>query len=156
MRRHLSRAVLLSLLSCASAFAQQTAGNSTGRVVDQQGAAVPGATVTAKNPQTGYTRSEVSDPQGLYRLNAIPVGRYDVTAELAGFTTVVNKDIDVFVGQTQTVDFGLKVAQVAETVNVTGASPLVETTQSSVGGVVDPRRIETLPLNGRQFANLAA
>src|SRR5581483_2292607 len=65
-------------------------------------------------------------------------------------------DIDVFVGQTQTVDFALKDAQVAETINVTGASPLVETTQSSVGGVVDPKRIETLPLNGRQFANLAA
>src|SRR5581483_6138639 len=63
---------------------------------------------------------------------------------------------DVFVGQSATVDFALQVAAVAETVNVTGASPLIETTASSVGGVVDPKRIETLPLNGRQFANLAA
>jgi hypothetical protein len=156
MRRQLFGAALVTLLSCVSAFAQQTAGNITGRVVDQQGAAVPGATVTAKNPQTGLTRSEVSDAQGLYRINAVPVGKYDVTADLAGFTTVINRDIDVFVSQTQTVDFSLKVANVAETVNVTGASPLIETTQSAVGSVVDPKRMESLPLNGRQFANLAA
>src|SRR5215471_16775359 len=156
MRRQLLGAVLVLLLSCVSAFAQQTAGNITGRVLDQQGAAVPGATVTAKNAQTGFARTEVSDAQGLYRLNSIPVGKYDVSAELAGFATIVNKDVDVFVGQTATLDFGMKVAQVAETVNVTGATPLIETTQSSVGAVVDPKRIETLPLNGRQFANLAA
>src|SRR5581483_10162082 len=156
MRRYLLGAVAMMLLSCASVFAQQTAGNITGRVLDQQGAAVPGVTVTARNPQTGFVRSEVSDAQGLYRLNAVPVGTYDVTAELAGFKTVVNKAIDVFVGQSATVDFALQVAAVAETVNVTGASPLIETTASSVGGVVDPKRIETLPLNGRQFANLAA
>jgi hypothetical protein len=156
MRRQLFGAVLVTLLSCVSAFAQQTSGNITGRVLDQQGAAVPGATVTAKNGQTGFTRTEVSDAQGLYRLNSMPVGKYDVSAELGGFATIVNKDIDVFVGQTATVDFAMKVAQVAETVNVTGASPLIETTQSSVGGVVDPKRIEALPLNGRQFANLAA
>ena len=156
MRRHLFGAALALLLSCGSAFAQQTAGNITGRVLDQQGAAVPGVTVTAKNPQTGFARTEVSDAEGLYRLNALPVGVYDLTAELAGFATVNNKGIDVFVGQTQTVDFSLKVAQVAETVNVTGQSPLIETTASSVGAVVDPKRIESLPLNGRQFANLAA
>src|SRR5262249_37562447 len=55
-----------------------------------------------------------------------------------------------------TLDFAMKVAQLAETVNVTGATPLIETTASSVGGVVDPKTIESLPLNGRQFANLAA
>src|SRR5215831_17347722 len=156
MRRQLLGAVLVLLLPCVSAFAQQTAGNVTGRVLDQQGAAVPGATVTAKSGQTGFTRTEVSDAQGLYRLNSIPVGKYDVSAELTGFATIVNKDVDVFVGQTATVDFAMKVAQVAETVNVTGATPLIETTQSSVGAVVDPKRIESLPLNGRQFANLAA
>jgi hypothetical protein len=144
------------LLSCVSAFAQQTSGNVTGRVLDQQGAAVPGVSVTAKNPQTGFSRVEISDAAGLYRLNALPVGIYEVTAELAGFTTVSKKDIEVNVGQTQSVDFALRVASVAETVNVTGASPLIEISSSSVGQVVDPKRIESLPLNGRQFANLAA
>jgi hypothetical protein len=156
MRRQLFGAALAVLLGCASALAQQTSGNITGRILDPQGAAVPGATVTAKSAQTGFTRTETSDAEGIYRLSALPVGLYDVTAELQGFTTVSKKDIDVNVGQTQTVDFSVKVAALAETVNVTGASPLIETTASSVGQIVDPKRIESLPLNGRQFANLAA
>ena len=82
MRRHLFGAAVILLLTCASAFAQQTTGNITGRVVDEQGAAVPGATVTAKSASTGFTRTEVSDAEGIYRLSALPVGIYDVTAEL--------------------------------------------------------------------------
>ena len=147
---------MLLLLTCASAFAQQTTGTVTGRVVDQQGSAVPGATVTAKSTTTGFTRTEVSDAEGVYRLSALPVGIYDVTAELQGFTTVSKKGVEVNVAQTQAVDFPLKVAQLAETVNVTGATPLIQTTASSVGAVVDVKRIESIPLNGRQFANLAA
>ncbi|HEX7138158.1 MAG TPA: TonB-dependent receptor, partial [Vicinamibacterales bacterium] len=146
----------MCLLSCAPAFAQQTAGNLTGRVLDPQGAAIPGVTVTAKSTSTGFTRSEQSDSEGVYRLNALPVGLYEITAELQGFTTVSRKDIAVNVAQTLTIDFSLKVAQLAETVNVTAAAPLVETTKSSVGQVVDTQRIESMPLNGRQFANLAA
>jgi hypothetical protein len=156
MRRQLLGAAIALLLSCASAFAQQTTGNITGRVVDQQGAAMPGVTVTAKSGQTGFTRSEVSDAEGLYRLAALPVGLYDVTAELQGFSPAGNKGIEVNVAQTVTLDFAMRVAQLSETVNVTGASPLIETTASSVGGLVDVKRIENLPLNGRQFANLAA
>ncbi len=147
---------MLLLLACASAFAQQTTGTVTGRVIDQQGSAVPGATVTAKSSTTGFTRSEVSDAEGVYRLSALPVGIYDVTAELQGFTTVSKKGVEVNVAQTQAIDFPLKVAQLAETVNVTGATPLIQTTASSVGAVVDVKRIESIPLNGRQFANLAA
>src|SRR5439155_402856 len=156
MRRHLFGAALVLLLSCASAVAQQTTGNITGRILDPQGAAVPGATVTAKNAATGFSRTDASDAEGVYRLTGLPVGVYELIAELQGFTTVNKKDIEVNVSQTQAVDFSLKVASLAETVNVTGATPLIETTSSSVGGIVDPKRIESIPLNGRQFANLAA
>jgi outer membrane receptor protein involved in Fe transport len=156
MRRLLFGSALTLLLSCASVFAQQTSGNITGRVLDQQGAAMPGVTITAKNPATGFSRTENTDASGLYRLNALPVGIYEVTAELTGFQTVAKQDVEVNVGQTQAIDFSLKVATIAETVTVTGATPLIETTSSSVGGIVSPRRIETIPLNGRQFANLAA
>src|SRR5262249_51085667 len=75
--------------------------------------------------------------------------------ELQGFSTIDHKGIVVSVGQTVDLNFDLKVAQVSESVNVTGESPLVETSSSSVGGVVDVKNIESLPLNGRQFANLA-
>jgi outer membrane receptor protein involved in Fe transport len=156
MRRQFFGAALFVLFSCVTALAQQTTGTVTGRVIDQQGSAVPGATVTAKSATTGFTRSEVSDSEGVYRLSALPVGIYDVTAELQGFTTVSKKAVEVNVAQTQSVDFPLKVAALAETVNVTGATPLIETTASSVGAVVDVKRIESIPLNGRQFANLAA
>jgi outer membrane receptor protein involved in Fe transport len=152
-----SRALLVCLLALAasSAFAQQTTGNINGRVLDDQGAAVPGATVTATNTQTGFVRTDVSDAEGLYRLNALPVGTYTVTAELQGFTRVEQANILVNVAQTTNLNVALKLAQLAETIMVTAESPLIATTSSSVGGVVDVGRIESLPLNGRQFANLA-
>jgi hypothetical protein len=156
MRRYFGAVAAVLLFSVATAFAQQTTGTVTGRVLDQQGAAVPGATVTAKSAATGFTRTEVSDAEGVYRLSALPVGTYVVTAELQGFATVAKRDVEVNVGQTQAIDFAMRVAALAETVNVTGATPLIETTASSVGGIVDPKTIESLPLNGRQFANLAA
>jgi len=146
----------LCLMSGISAFAQQTSGNITGRVLDQQGAAIPGATVTAKNTATGLTRSEVSDAEGVYRLNALPVGTYSVDAELSGFAPASRKQIAVNVSQTLTIDFSMRLATLSESVNVTAAQPMVETTSSSLGGIVDVHRVETLPLNGRQFANLAA
>lgn len=146
---------LLALIS-TSASAQQTSGTITGRILDDQGAAVPGATVTARNTATGFSRTAVSDAEGIYRLQALPVGTYDLLTELAGFATVDQQGVVLNVGQNISVDFTLKVATVAETVTVTGESPLIEATASSVGGVVDIGRIESMPLNGRQFANLAA
>src|SRR5258706_373100 len=156
MRRYLFGAAVFVLLACVSVFAQETTGTITGRVVDQQGAAIPGATVTAKSATTGFTRTETSDSEGVYRLAALPVGIYEVNAELSGFSTVSKKDIEVNVAQVVAVEFAMKVAQLGETVNVTGATPLIQTTASSVGAVVDVKRIESIPLNGRQFANLAA
>jgi len=146
----------LLLLVSQSAFAQQTTGTILGRVTDDQGAAIPGATVTATNPTTGFTRSAVSDAEGMYRLQAVNVGEYSLLVELPGFASVDRKGIIVNIGQSLSLDFSLKVANVAETIVVTGATPLIEATVSSVGGVVDIGRIESLPLNGRQFANLAA
>ena len=149
-------AVLALALAAPAAEAQQTTGNITGRIVDDQGSAVPGVTVTARNPDTGFTRSDVSDGEGVYRLTALPVGTYDIAAELQGFTKVDNKGIVLNVAQTLDLDLKLKVASVQETVTVSGGTPLIETASSSVGGVVDLARVENLPLNGRQFANLAA
>jgi Carboxypeptidase regulatory-like domain/TonB dependent receptor len=148
-------AVCALVLAATPAAAQQTTGIITGRIVDDQGAAVPGATVTGRNPQTGLVRTEVSDAEGIFRLVALPVGTYDLTVELQSFNKIENKGIVLNVGQTVDLNFTLKIASVSETVVVTGGTPLIETTSSSVGGVVDMSRIESLPLNGRQFANAA-
>ena len=149
-------ALAVALIAAAPASAQQTTGNVTGRIIDAQGGAIPGVTVTARSAQTGFSRSDVSDTEGIYRLNALPVGSYDLTAELSGFNRVEQKGIVVNVGQSMDIGLTLTVASLQESITVTGDTPLIETRSSSVGGVVDIARIENLPLNGRQFANLAA
>jgi outer membrane receptor protein involved in Fe transport len=149
-------AVSALTLAGAPAAAQQTTGNIQGRITDAQKAAMPGVTVTAKSPTTGFTRTEVTDSEGIYRLNGLPVGTYDVHAEISGFTPYDAKGIIVNVSSTVDLNADLNVAGVSETVKVTAETPLIQTTSSSVGGVVDTSKIESLPLNGRQFANLAA
>lgn len=144
------------LLAASSTLAQQSTGNIAGRVLDPQGAAIAGATVTARNPGTGFVRTGMSDDAGMYRLAALPVGTYEVRVESAGFATIGRTDVDVNVAETQAIDFRLQIAGIAQEVTVTGALPLVDATNSSVGQVVDPRRMQDLPINGRQFANLAA
>src|SRR4029453_15460686 len=145
-----SMIVLCSLALAMPAFAQQTTGTVSGRIVDDQGSAVPGATVTGTNPATGFVRSDVSDASGVFRLNALPVGTYDVVAELPGFTKVESKGLVVNVGQNVDVNFPLKGAAVQETITVTGGTPLIETNSSSVGGVVRVNRNKNLPLTARQ------
>jgi hypothetical protein len=156
----MKRMIVAMIAACAIAVgspaaAQQTTGNIQGRVIDAQKAAVPGVTVTAKSETTGFTRTEVTDAEGVYRLNALPVGVYDVRAELSGFAPYERKGVIVNLGQLTDINIDLNVAGVAENVSVTAESPLIQTTTSSVGGTVDVGRIESLPLNGRQFANAA-
>jgi outer membrane receptor protein involved in Fe transport len=156
MRRITYVTIAICALALASpGFAQQTTGNITGRILDDQTAAVPGVTVTGRNTETGFVRTSVSDGEGVYRLTALPVGVYDITAELQGFTKFETKGIVLSVGQTLDVAIALKVATFAEAVEVRGETPLIERSSSAVGGVVDIERIESMPLNGRQFANAA-
>ena len=158
MRKYLlaSLVVVLCGILAVPALAQQTTGTITGRVVDQSSAAMPGVTVTAVHTETGFTRTAVTEGLGDYRLTALPVGVYDLTAEIAGFKTLISKGLIVNVGQTIDIPLKLEVATVSETINVSGETPMIQTSSSAVGGVVDVRRIESMPLNGRQFANLAA
>jgi outer membrane receptor protein involved in Fe transport len=161
--KHSSRALVATLvvfmafgaLAAAPALAQQTTGTITGRIIDESGAALPGASVTGRNVDTGFTRASETDAEGVYRLTALPVGAYDITVELSGFSKYEQKGVILNVAQTLDVNIALKLATVQEAVTVTGESPLIEASSSAVGGVVDVGRIENLPLNGRQFANLA-
>ena len=148
--------VLALLFSPIPAFAQQTTGSVIGRVTDEQGAAVPGATVTATNGETGFSRISTTDAEGLYHLNALPVGVYDLAVELTGFTRVEPKGVVVNIAEVTNLDVTVRVARVAETVTVNGTTALAPTSSSGLGQVVDLVRIQNLPLNGRQFANLAA
>jgi hypothetical protein len=137
-----------------SLLGQAAGGSLVGRVTDEQGGARPGATVTAVATATGLSRSVVSGPDGSYTFATLPAGSYDVSVELAGFQRSERKDVVVNVATDRTLDFQLNVAGAAETVAVTSEAPLVRS-ESSIGAVVSTRELENLPVNGRQFANLA-
>ena len=156
MRRWLFASLIVVLCGIVAVPAiAQTTGNITGRVTDQQGGALPGVTVTAAQAATGFSRTVATDGEGLFRLTALPIGKIDLTMELTGFAKLERKDLVLNVAQTLNLDVQLSVATMSETVTVSGETPLLETTSSSVGGVVDVNKIEQMPLNGRQFANLA-
>jgi hypothetical protein len=111
-----------------AATAQVDTGSIDGRVFDQQGAAAPGVTVTAKNVGTGLARTSTTGAEGTYHLAPLPAGVYDVSAELSGFSTQTHKGVVVNIGRSTAVDITIKLGGVSETVNVTGETPLIQTT----------------------------
>ncbi|HEX8170675.1 MAG TPA: TonB-dependent receptor [Thermoanaerobaculia bacterium] len=145
----------MALLIPTMLFAQSGGASLSGRVADDQGAAVPGVTVTATNTETGFTRTTVTGTDGTYRFQALPIGTYRVTAELSGFATVTTENVELNVASTRDLDVRLKQATVSEAITVTADAPLVAT-EPAIGTVVSRQELENLPLNGRQFANLAS
>jgi hypothetical protein len=135
--------------------AAQTGGTLQGRIVDDQGLALPGATVTLTNTETGWTRTDVTDEQGWYRAPVLPPGIYAIRAELPGFAPAVNERVPLTLGQELTVNLTLRVATLQETVTVSAAAPLVETSSSTLGTTVSREQLDSLPVPGRTFTALA-
>ncbi len=150
----LTGVLLLNILIAAS-WAQTTQGGIVGTVQDQKGDAIAGAKVTVINAATGLQRDVTSADNGIFRVIAIPGGMYELRAEAPGFATLVEKDIEVGVAQTRTLDLTLKVSATAETVTVEANADLTQTESSKLGQIIDNRKVEDLPLNGRDFAQLA-
>lgn len=149
-------ALLVVALAAVPGFAQGTNGVITGQVTDEQGLALPGVSVTAANQGTGFTRSGTTDSTGTYSIPGLTVGQYEVKANLTGFTAQAAKGVTVNVAATTTVEFKLRVASQTEEVTVVAEAPLVDVKDTGVGEIITSTQIENLPLNGRQFANLAA
>ena len=145
---------LASLLLAAPVVAQVTTADITGRVLDQNGAAVASATITARNIGTGQERTVQSDQNGNYTLSELPPGTYDISVEAPNFSKAVVKARELNVGTTATLNFDLKPGQITEIVNVTADAMTIETTRSDLGGVVTPIQVENLPLLNRTFAAL--
>ena len=141
------------LLAPSAAFAQNA--QITGSVKDSSGAIIPGATVTARNVDTGLTRTAVTEGSGEYRLPSLPPGRYSVATELSGFSTETRPDIILIIDQTAILNFTLKPAAIAETVTVTGDSPIVDVTRSDVSTSVSTQQIQDLPVASRRWIDLA-
>ena len=153
--RALLAVMAVALLLPGAVYAQFDTSTVLGTVTDSSGAVVPGATVTLKNTATGITATAVTDADGSYQFLTVRVGTYTVRAELQGFSAAEAKDVAVTVGARQRVDLALAVGNVGETVEVTGASPLLETDSSDRGQIIAKEQIVNLPLNGRNYADLA-
>jgi hypothetical protein len=153
-------AVVLSALALLSPTpsAAQTAstGVITGTVQNEKGEVVAGATVRAINVGTNAVREVTSSGEGAYEISQLAPGTYRLETEAQGFSKLVQDNVVVNVLQRTTINPELRVGAVTEVVNVTAENaPLVETTKTDVGGVIDQRRLENLPVNGRSFASLA-
>ena len=156
--RVLPAALLLlavGLFAPTPAFTQTGAASLTGLVTDQSGATVPGATVTATNQATNVTYTAVSNQAGNYTVTSLPVGTYVVKAELSSFKTAATKPIQLEAMQIARIDFKLELGALAETVEVSGESQVLQTESATVGEVISGTTLSALPLNGRNTGQLS-
>ncbi|HEY0376065.1 MAG TPA: TonB-dependent receptor [Pyrinomonadaceae bacterium] len=149
-------AVAFFALSGYSVLAQQTVTSATlgGRVEDSAGAAVPGALVTARHLETNQAQTATTDAEGRYRFAYLPAGPYELAVEHAGFDTLRQR-LTLTLGQALDVPLKLSVAGVTGSVNITADVPLIEAARTQVAETVLPREIDALPLNGRNYLDLA-
>jgi len=146
--------LFVQLLS-VPAYAQVAGGTILGTVSDPSGAAVPNVSVSIKNVGTGVVRSLTTDSAGFYSVPNLLPGQYEVTASAKGFSMLIRSGITLSVGQTLQLNLTLQVGAITQQVQVTGAAPLVQTATSAVSEQVTGTTVRQLPLNGRDWAQLA-
>ncbi len=144
------RPLLMLCLFAPSAWTQVSARLS-GTVTDQSGASVSNAAVTARDVDTGLSRSAVTSSTGRYQLSALAVGEYEVRVKKDGFAEGIRTGIRLVVGQDAVADLSLRVGAVSEEVKVTGDAALVSVTTQDISGMVGGRQVKELPLNGRSY-----
>jgi hypothetical protein len=151
--------VLVLTLGSAATVVGQTVSSTTGaingKVTDTTGAVLPGVSVSISSQSMQGTRTDVTNPDGVYRFSAIPPGDYKVTYELGGFDTVVREGLRVGLGFTATVNVELRVARLAETVTVSGQSPVVDVATTKTSTNFDAQQLASLP-NARDFWSILA
>ena len=147
---------LLALLFVSLAFPQAPTGEISGTITDATGALVAGAKVTLNNTATNQTRVIDSNESGLFRMPALPPGIYNIRVEKPGFGGQTRNSIELQTGQVASLDFQLTVGNVTEMIEVTTGAPVLDTEGTSVGTVIENKRIVELPLNGRNYLQLAS
>ena len=156
MRRQVLWVLVVSSLLAANLASAQNFGQITGRVLDASGAVLPGATITVTNPQTGIAATDQANDAGVYVFPNLLPGTYNVKVELQGFQSVVRNGVELQTQQTARMDFSLAIGTLAETVEIVGSAPMINTEDTAIGTVIDNRRIVDLPLNGRNFLQLVS
>ncbi len=147
---------LIWLLLFIPALFAQTHGEITGVVIDSSGAAITGARVVVTNIATGATRAVMTNSDGVYNFASLLPARYSLKVEQTGFKTAVRDYIQLEVQQVARIDISLEVGSVGETVTITGQAALLSSESTTVGTVIENKRIVDLPLNGRNFLQLVA
>ncbi len=133
----------------------QGSGQISGAVTDEQGAMMPGVTVTLRNQETGVTRTAVTEADGRYRFGALSPGHYSLKADVGGFQSLEVSDLILTIGFQMTQNLSLKIAAVEETVTVTGESPLVDIASTEVSSLITKEQIAQLPINSRSYLSLS-
>src|SRR5262245_21032251 len=155
-----ARRIYWTLFLCLCALtrlasAQVTTGSIMGNVKDSTGAVVAGANIKLTNTDTGVTRPVVADELGRYNAPQLTLGGYEITAELPGFQTAVRRGVTLTIGREAVVDFTLQVGSLAQELTVNAEAALVATTNANLSYLVDDKKIRDLPLNGRNYTQLA-
>jgi hypothetical protein len=152
----MKRLLLAAAIAATASFAQTPTGEISGTVVDASGAIVSGAKVTVTNPATNSQRLAESNNQGLFNVPALQPGTYNIRVEKQGFAAQSQNGITLQTSQVISLTFNLKVGSVTETVEVAATAPVIESETTSIGTVIENKRIVELPLNGRNYLQLAS
>ena len=152
--RAFSCVILFAVLAILPLGAQTPTSSFSGVVQDESGAVIPAASVVVKNRDTGISRNVTTDGSGRYHVPGLIPGIYEVQAQMTGFETGVRTGVQLTIGNEAVINMTLKIGQVSEKTVVTADAPLLETTNSSLSGLVDDKTIRDLPLNGRSFDQL--
>ncbi len=144
------------MVSAMAAWAQAPTAEIIGTVTDATGAVIAGAKVTLTNPATNTQRVVTSNEAGLYNLPALPPGVYNLRVETQGFQAQVRNGVELQIGQVARLDFSLSVGNVSEVIEVLGGAPVLQSETAELGTVIENKRILELPLNGRNYLQLAS
>lgn len=137
-----------------SAFGQEVTATITGTITDQSGAAVAGATVTAKSVERGATHTATTSEEGIYRISNLPVGNYDLRVEKTGFQTALRPAFTLVLNQVARIDIEMKVGQVSQTIEVAGTAPVLKTEATQVDTIINAATNDNLPLASRNYVQL--
>lgn len=147
-------AVLGFLFVCSQVLQAQTTSTISGSVKDKQGLAIPGVQIHVTSAELAVDRSVSTGSDGVYSIEALPPGIYEIDASKSGFESEVFRGIEVTLNRTFTFPITMQIGTLNQTVQVTSAAPLLETTVSSTGTTITPRQIEDMPINGRNYLDL--
>ena len=154
-RERIAGVVCLVWLMVAGLSAQTNTGEISGLVLDSSGAVLPGATVLASHPASGFTIERVTDADGRFFLPALPTGHWEVTATLPGFRRATQTGVVLELGRAIQLEFTLSLGAMSEEVTVEVATALLQASTAEISDVIETREVEQIPLNGRQFLQLA-